>query len=198
MKWFFMSINKNLSISEVFLLTLQDMLEKHPDGIGEYDLMQSLKSQGYFDTLSSPALPHELFQAHFFLFHSLYLLRDIFLSRKSYLLNINTIKIQLLPYQQGENSLQEENKLRSYYLDINNLEITSEDDVYEMLASFWNKFNHFDNREAALAELGLKDPVDDKIIKQEYRRLIMQHHPDRGGNTEKLQKLNDVIKSLLD
>ena len=66
-----------------------------------------------------------------------------------------------------------------------------------MLASFWNIYNKFENREEALAELGLKDPVDDKVIKKEYRRLIMQHHPDRGGDTEKLQKLNDVIKLLL-
>ena len=188
---------KQSSILEAFILALQVELEKQPDGVGEYDLMQSLKAQGYFDFLSEPALPHELFQAHFFLFHSLYLLRDIFLNEKIHLLTINTLKIQLLPYRKGENNLQEENKLRAYYLDFTNLEKTSEEDVYDMLASFWNKFNRFDNREVALTELGLKDPVDDKIIKQEYRRLIMQHHPDRGGDTEKLQKLNDAIKSLL-
>lgn len=188
---------KKSSIPEAFILALQVELEQRPEGIGEYDLIQSLKPQGYFDFLSLPALPHELFRAHFFLFHSLYLLRDIFLDNKAYLLCIHTLKIQLLPYSEGESNLQEENKLRAYYLDFNNLENTSEDDVYDMLASFWNKFNCFDNREAALTELGLKDPVDDKIIKQEYRRLIMQHHPDRGGDTEKLQKLNDAIKSLL-
>ncbi len=188
---------KQSSIPEAFTLALQVELEKQPDGVGEYDLMQSLKAQGYFDFLSEPALPHELFQAHFFLFHSLYLLNDILLDKKKYLLSIHTLKIQLLPYREGGNSLQVENKLKAYYLDFNNLENTSEEDVYDMLASFWNKFNRFDNREAALAEIGLKDPVDDKKIKQEYRRLIMQHHPDRGGDTEKLQKLNDAIKSLL-
>ena len=66
-----------------------------------------------------------------------------------------------------------------------------------MLASFWNKVNHYDNREAALAELGLKDPIDDESIKQEYRRLAMQHHPDRGGDTDKLQKINDALALLL-
>jgi len=188
---------KITSISQAFILALQVELEKQPEGIGEYDLIQALKLQGYFGFLSQPALPHELFHAHFFLFHSLYLLRDIFLEKRKYLLSIHTLKIQLLPYQKGVNDLQEDNKLRAYYLDFNNLEKTSEQDVYDLLASFWNKFNRFDDREAALAELGLKDPVDDKMIKQEYRRLIMQHHPDRGGETEKLQKLNDAIKSLL-
>jgi len=81
---------------------------------------------------------------------------------------------------------------------LNNLINTSEDDVYDMLASFWNNFNRFDNRDAALAELGLKDPVDDKTIKDEYRRLAMQHHPDRGGDSDKLQKINDALALLLD
>ncbi len=188
---------KTTSIPEAFILALQVELENQPDGIGEYDLIQSLRQQGYFDFLSDFALPHELFQAHFILFHSLYLLSSILLEQKSHLLSIHTLKIQLLPYQEGENSLQLDDKLKAYYLDFNNLENTSEEDVYDMLALFWNKFNHFDNREAALLELGLKDPVDDKKIKQEYRRLIMQHHPDRGGDTEKLQKLNDAIKYLL-
>lgn len=188
---------KQSSIPKAFILALQIELEKQADGIGEYDLMQALRAQGYFDFLSQPALPHELFQVHFILFHTLYLLSDIFLDKKEYLLNIYTLKIELLPYQEGENALQVDNKLKAYYLDFNNLENTSEEDVYNMLASFWNKFNRFDNREAALAEIGLKDPVDDKVIKQEYRRLIMQHHPDRGGDTGKLQKLNDAIKSLL-
>ena len=189
--------NKSSSAPKAFILALQVELENHLEGIGEYDLMQSLKTQGYFDFLSQPSLPHELFQAHFFLFHSLYLLSNLLLEQKSHLLSIHTLKIQLLPYQAGENSLQVDDKLKAYYLDFNNLENTSEDDVYDMLACFWNKFNRFDNREEALAELGLKDPVDDGIIKQEYRRLIMQYHPDRGGDTEKLQKLNDVIKLLI-
>ena len=189
--------DKNLSIPKAFLLALQVELENKIEGIGEYDLMMNLKSQGYFDFLSKPALPHELFRAHFFLFHSLYLLSNILLESKVGLLEIHTLKIQLHPYQNGENAIQTDSKLNAYYLDFNNLENTTEDDVSDMLASFWNKYNKFENRDEALAELGLQDPVTDKIIKQEYRRLIMQHHPDRGGETEKLQKLNDVIKSLL-
>ena len=188
---------KQSSIPEAFIQTLQLELEKQSGGISEYDLIKLLKLYGYFDFLSQPALPHELFRAHFFLFHALYLIRDVYLDKKAYVLDINTLKIQLLPYYKGDYDLQEDDKIKSYYLDFNNLEKTSEDDVYNMLASFWNKVNHFDNRDAALAELGLHDPVDDKTIKQEYRRLIMLHHPDRGGDTEKLKKLNDVIKLLL-
>ncbi len=190
-------MNKKTSVSDAFILALQVELEAHTHGIGEYDLMTRLKLQGYFDFLSTPALPHELFRAHFFLFHALYVLSDFLLEEKSHLLKIHTLNIQLLPYQAGENALQQDDRLKAYYLDFNNLENTSEDDVYEMMASFWNKYHQFENREEALTVLGLTDPVEDKVIKQEYRRLIMQHHPDRGGDTEKIQKLNDVIKLLL-
>jgi DnaJ-domain-containing protein 1 len=185
------------SIPEAFIQALQAELENNPEGIGEYDLIQNLKSQGYFDFLSSPALPHELFNAHFILFHALYLLRDQFLENKSYLLDIHTLKSQLHPYKDGENSIEKEDKLRTYYLDLSNMENTTEDDVYDMLASFWNNFDRFENRDSALAELGLQDPVDDKTIKDEYRKLVMQHHPDRGGDTEKLQKINEAVALLL-
>jgi len=191
------SKNKTSTVSQAFLLALQLELEQHIDGISEYELMQVLKAQGSFDFLSEPALPHELFQAHFFLFHALYLLQDLLLEQKSYLLDIHTLKIRLRAYQQGEKSLQLDDKLKDYYLDFSNLENTSEEDVCELLASFWNKFNRYENRDEALAQLGLQDPVDDKTIKKEYRRLIMQHHPDRGGDTQKLQILNDVLKTLL-
>jgi len=185
------------SIPKSFFLALQVELENQPDGIGEYDLMQVLKTQGYFDFLSQPALAHELFQAHFFLFHSLYLLSNTLLEQKSYLLNIHTLKIQLLPYKAGENALQEDAKLKSYYLDFSNLENTSEEDVYDLLASFWNKYNKIDNRTEALAILGLEDPINDAGIKKEYRRLVMKNHPDRGGDVEELQKINDALTLLL-
>lgn len=188
---------KNALISEAFILALQMELEKEPEGISEYDLMRILKLQGYFDFLSSPALPHQLFCAHFILFHVLYLLRHRFLDSKKYLLDINTLKIKLLPYSKGQNSLQEDDKLKAYYLDLHNLEQTSEDDVYDMLASFWNNYNNFENRDDALAKLGLTEPVDDKTIKETYRRLVMKYHPDRGGDAEKVQSLNAAIKLLL-
>lgn len=187
----------NSSIPEAFLLVIQVELENHPEGISEYNLLTNLKSQGYFDSLSQFALPHELFQAHFFLFHALYLLSNNF-SEKKHLLDIHTLKIQLLPYQEGKNNLQVDDKLKKYYLNFNNLENTKEEDVYDMLASFWNKYNKLDTREEALSELGLKDPVDDDgDIKNEYRRLAMQHHPDRGGDKEKLQKINSALALLL-
>ena len=191
-------MNKKISpVPQAFLLALQLELENHPEGLGEYDLMTNLKSQGFFNSLSKHPQPHELFQAHFFLFHALYLLNNNLFEQKTSILDIHTLKIQMLPYQKGESNLQVDDKLKAYYLDFNNLENTKEEDVYDMLASFWNKFHKFDSREEALSELGLKDPVDNNEIKKEYRRLAMQHHPDRGGDKEKLQKINGALELLL-
>lgn len=200
-----MTHNKKLSsadIPEEFFIQVKKQLEDFPEGISEYDLIQCLKVQGYFEFLSSPATPHELFQAHFILFHTLYSLRNEFRKNNHYLLKIETLKISLIPDSQLDNelgglALQEDDKLMSYYLDLNNLKATTEDDVYDLLASFWNRFNRLDNRDAALQELGLTDPVDDITIKETYRRLVMQNHPDRGGDKRKLQKINESIKCLL-
>ncbi|GAO35480.1 hypothetical protein SCT_0867 [Sulfuricella sp. T08] len=45
--------------------------------------------------------------------------------------------------------------------------------------------------------LRLADPVDDPEIKRRYRELAMEHHPDRGGEMEKLQAIN-AAKGLLE
>jgi len=189
--------NTHSPISDAFTFALKVELEKHPDGIGEYDLLQILKDQGYFEILKGHPLPHDLFRAHFILFHALYKLRDEGFANEQYFLIINTLKIKLLPYIPGEKSLNNYDSLRDYYLDQNNLVETTSDDVYELLSSFWKKFKSINNRQQALAELDLTDPVEDSLIKKTYRQLIMIHHPDRGGDKDKLQALNAAIEILL-
>lgn len=182
--------------AEDFLQQLDKILHKHP-GISEYDLIQQLKQAGYFSQLSVPALPHELFRIHFFLFHSLYLLRDKLLAGEQGILKIHTLEIRLLPYQAGEAELQQHDALRAYYLDLDNMDATSEDDVYQLLSDFWNNLDRISHRQQALDALGLVDPVNDVIIKKEYRRLAMLHHPDRGGDNDKLQQINQAVELLL-
>ena len=52
------------------------------------------------------------------------------------------------------------------------------------------------HRDEALAVLGLSDPVDDKTIKATFKKLVMQYHPDRGGDDLKLQELNMAMDLL--
>jgi len=50
-------------------------------------------------------------------------------------------------------------------------------------------------------DLDLNDgqPTDDvKLIKKTYRQKALQNHPDRGGDVEKMQKINVAGQTLLD
>ncbi|WP_455234636.1 DNA-J related domain-containing protein [Thiogranum longum] len=186
------------TIEESFINQVADILKRHPEGLSEHQLLHRLHELGYFSFLGgSPWQPHALFCAHFLLFHVLYRLRELAWREQLANLEINPLKICWSDYQAGENAVGAADPLREYYLDLSNLQRTSERDVDELLASFWVRFQREDQREDALAILGLSDPVDDTTIKQTYRQLAMQHHPDRGGETERLQAINAAVKVLL-
>lgn len=86
--------------------------------------------------------------------------------------------------------------LRAYYLDLTHLEKTGKQEVLELLDTFWLRYTRHDRRAEALAALGLADPVDHLEIKRRYRELAMEHHPDRGGEMEKLQAINAAMGLL--
>ncbi|MDH5435430.1 MAG: DnaJ domain-containing protein [Gammaproteobacteria bacterium] len=179
--------------------TLLDILGKHPEGISEYDLISQLKTET--DEIIIPERLDDtqaLFKLHFLLFHTLYLLRDQLHAKEEGHLEISPLKINLLPYIKGTTAISTHDPLRDYYLDLTELESTSEQDVYDLLASFWTKFSNQEGRDGALAKLGLEDPVDDITIKKRYRELAMQHHPDRGGEKEQLQIINEAVSILLE
>ncbi len=186
-------------LPESFLAAVEAELRQQRAGISEYDLLKHLQRQGFFVFTGSGAMsPYEIFQAHFLLYHALYRLRDRMLDTQQAWLEIDVLKIRLLPYRQGSEAMVSADKLRDYYLDLGNMRDTSEDQVYELLASFWNRLGRNEKRHDALAVLGLQDPVDDQTIKQTYRRLVMQHHPDRGGDKVRLQAINSALEILLD
>ncbi|MDH5216567.1 MAG: DnaJ domain-containing protein, partial [Gammaproteobacteria bacterium] len=163
-----------------------------------YELIKHLSGLGYFNFLSSsPWSPEDLFRAHFILFHLLYLLRDKLLESEVATLEINSLKIKMLPYSNVSAGLSRDDNLRRYYLDIDNLLATESDDVYELLASFWNGLDRYENREQALSTLGLTDPVDDKEIKASFRKLAQLHHPDKGGSAETFRILCAAAQLLL-
>ncbi|MFQ5642627.1 MAG: DNA-J related domain-containing protein [Thiogranum sp.] len=182
----------------VFYSAIEQELAAQPAGIHEYDLIKVLRARGFFGFLPKPpAAPHQLFRAHFLLFHALYELRDRLAASQQGLLQIEPLRIRRLPWSSGPAALATPDPLRAYYLDWTNLENTSEDEVCELIASFWNRLGRFEGRGEALAELGLKDPVDDAAIKSAWRRLAMEHHPDRGGDNERLQLINAAVDSLI-
>jgi len=183
---------------EQFSQQLLKVLRAQPQGISEYDLIQRLADAGnpHFD-IDCLRDNLSLFQTHFFLFHSLYRLRDSLSNNNEARLDISALCIQLLPHSTStSDAIAPHDPLRDYYLDLNNLENTHKNDVDALIGTFWQKFVRDDDRHAALTELELKDPVDWATIKSQHRRLAMKHHPDRGGDEQRLQAINAAMDVL--
>ncbi len=176
------------------------LLDEHADGISEYQLIQTLKAR------HSTHIPHlqlheplVLFRTHFLLFNALYQLRDQLWAARSAHLEIAPLCTRRLPYKAGTEALTEHDPLRSYYLDMSHLRDTSERDVEKLLASFWTRMHGGEEKQAAL-ELFELDQSQQRLtlalIKQRYRQLVSQHHPDRGGSTQRLQSINLAMEIL--
>jgi DNA-J related protein len=180
------------------LALLERILRAQPLGISEYELIKCLENEpqtdfsrkNLNDTLS-------LFQSHFLLFHSLYQLRNQLWQSKTASLDIHTLHIQLTPFNPSDAcTLAKHDPLGDYYLDLNNLANTDQNAVDALLKQFWRRFVSADERQQALNTLALQDPVDWPTIKNQHRRLVMQHHPDRGGDKIQLQHINHAMDIL--
>jgi hypothetical protein len=183
---------------QLFTQQVLAVLRAHPEGISEYELIQALENSGNA-VFSTDRLRNNLslFQTHFFLFHHLYQLREDLWEKGEARLDISPLCIQLLSINDTpDTALSDHDPLRDYYLQLDNLENTNAEDVDMLLSKFWLRFVRNDEREAALAELELQDPVDWGTIKTQHRRLAMQHHPDRGGDAERLQAINAAMDVL--
>jgi hypothetical protein len=186
-------------LPDLFYAAVEQEIDLHPAGISEYALITALRARGFFDFLPAPpAAPHLLFRAHFLLFHALYVLKGRLLSSRRGDLTIEALCIRRTAWLTGASALTRSDPLQRYYLDWTNLDGTTEHDVCELIASFWKRLGASDNREAALATLGLEDPVTDETIKMTWRRLAMEYHPDRGGDKARLQAINAAVDQLLD
>jgi len=184
---------------ESLLQDLEQTLAEFPSGISEYNLLQELIKSG-FSAFSKQLWSDNLstFQAHFILFHLLYLLRDRRRMEQRGDLRIECLKIELLPWQMTVNPYPAElDHVREYYLRLTNLTETTQEDVEKLLAKFWHMFSRFENREDALAVLGLQDPVTQTDIKSRYRTLVRQHHPDHGGSVALFLEVKDAARKLL-
>ena len=150
---------------------------------------------GFDDDLS-------LFQCHFLLFHCLYGLQDRLWADEQTSIDIHCLNIKLNKSVSSESTsfessaLDQHDPLREYYLDLSNLDSTTEDDVHNLLDKFWTRFVAVDYRVKALEILGLDEPVSYEEVRVQYKRLAMEHHPDRGGDKEKLQLINEAMQQL--
>ena len=129
--------------------------------------------------------------------HMLYQLQNDYLRKKQYCLNIQSIKIERVNYIASSDGITQHNPVKEYYLDISHYFETSENEVNELLNSFWKKYLAQDDKQQALNTLELAANSSYAAIKKQYRLLAQKHHPDKGGCGQHLAKIN-AAKHILD
>lgn len=179
---------------------LLSVLESHPEGIDEFALIKRLAvdyPQSLFAVPGALSDPLQLFRIHFLLFHILYGLSDS-LNSSGRRLQISALRIVMLPVTPSRSSLQPADPLRTYYLDWEQWAATNTADVQTLLDAFWRQtpVASSEGVEGALKLLDLQASADFAQVKQRYRALMSAHHPDRGGDTALVQRINEAFLIL--
>ena len=179
---------------------VEPLLHAEPEGLDELTLMDRLAEAGHPLFQRDARLePAALYRAHFLLFHTLYRLQPQ-LAEHGLRLHIHCLDIHLEAAPPGSTepqALAGHDGVAAFYLDLGNLEGMDNAAVECLIADGLRRAFAAGERSEALAELGLEPGVSWAEIRQRYRRLAMQHHPDRGGDTETLQRINEAYRQLM-
>jgi hypothetical protein len=173
------------------------LLQEHDGGLSEHDMFRRLLERGHSEF--SPDVirsPKELYVSHFILFHTLYCLKHE-LNQQGLYLEINPVRIRLLPLRESAGSdVAQHDVMASFYLDAGNIDAMSEQQINDMLGAFWQHYFVRDDHQSALEELGLDNGVDYRAVKNRYQQLAREHHPDRGGDNARFQRINQAMDVL--
>tara|TARA_R110002072_G_scaffold154_1_gene960 strand:- start:16084 stop:16692 length:609 start_codon:yes stop_codon:yes gene_type:complete len=147
----------------------------------------------------------DLFHAHFLCMHALYHLKSQYVQDKKYRLIIQSVRVERFVLADQHSAinptatqacLEASDPLARYYLDPKHYFETQEDDITDMLKSFWTKYLAQDQKQAALKILHLPLEADAKMIKEQYKRLAQKHHPDKGGCANMFNKVRQAKATL--
>nr|WP_282450839.1 DNA-J related domain-containing protein [Marinobacter bryozoorum] len=145
--------------------------------------------------------PAALYPVHFLLFHVLYRLRDD-LAASGECLTISPLTISLTRDDviAGTGLPDCTDPLRDFYLDLDQYRMP-ETDIHRMVDDFWagraGQGPGAESAEKAARLLGFETvPPDFATVKHRFRRAVMQAHPDRGGDTSRVQQLNEAFTTL--
>jgi len=184
------------------LVAVEQELRQAPAGLSELNLIRKLQHSPWelfgdvrFDE------PESLYPVHFLLFHALYRLRDQ-LAGTDTTLTISPLGIFFSKDRVvgGQGLPDTEDKLRQFYLDLSQYHL-SEDAIQNMVNNFWAGKHGLSPEQsetlAAAKTLGFSNIPDDfPEVKLRFRRAAMNAHPDRGGDTEAIQNLNQAFTVL--
>lgn len=190
-----MSASETLLIESGLSDAIQCLIDSATEPFSEYQLIQTLNQQGW-DLSTSAEDSLSLFTSHFLIFNALYQLQVAYWESQQRYLEISALRIQLHPPVETESeatamsAYADESTLRAYYLDLSQLEAATESSVNQLLNQFWEHYIAKDESFEALEEFSLTHPTTYKEVKKSYRQLAMAHHPDRGGDPKKFQRIN--------
>lgn len=196
------------SSSNTLKESIRLLLETSKNDYSEYDIIRLLNEQGWALSLDASDST-VLFKSHFLVYHALYTLQVEYWESTQRFLDISALRIGFVKSDQtklegSEQSQQTElnhrdespvsfeshQALRDYYLDLSHLDGATQASVNDLLNQFWSRFVATDDKAEALAILDLPGTASLKSLKQRYRILAMEHHPDRGGDAETFQRIN--------
>lgn len=182
------------------LLPILTLLREHSDGISEYELLRQLRQQGLFDTLSLAEQDElALFQQHFLIMNALYRLQGELSVEGDCCLQISPLLIKLGSKPATDPALialPELSGVAAYYLDWSHFHSTDAAQVRALLADFWRRLQSPEQRQQALQVLDLPTDSSQQQIRQRYRQLASQHHPDRGGDARRFIQLREAYELL--
>ena len=146
--------------------------------------------------------PLSLFRTHFFIFHQLYTLKARLLTDAEGDLDIHTLDTKFIKAASQDTAapttteLHQIDGLLHYYLDWRPFFLTNEREVDQLLRFAHAGIKQPYRLQAAFQRFEINPPLSEKAIKKAYRRLATKHHPDKGGDLEQIQTINED-KSLL-
>lgn len=195
-----------MRIEQQLLIDCLNEVLLNGDKLSEFELLQQLKQPPWQifpkDTFSDSLA---LFQYHFVLFHCLYRLQARWLEDREGYLKISALHIQKMHLDEVNLEDEAETKIREYYLNWQNFQDTRQEDVEQLLDSFWEKFGSVKSWQApaqqdvelAFQHFELASNSNWKAVKKAYLKSQSKHHPDKGGDAEKAKRNSqyfDVLK----
>ena len=179
--------------------------------LSEYELIQTLQSQGWLKSTEMADIL-SLYGVHFLVYNALYQLKPYYQNQPNTSLFISVLAIEVvvtqksMPQERENNSSAEQaltrkddidqselEDLATFYLNWDNLDDATQESVDALLDGFWTVYVEDDEYNHALTVLQVDNTDDYTTIKQQYRRLAMEYHPDRGGDAEVFQRVQQAF-----
>ena len=180
------------------VVTILQVLKNRQTALGIHHLLQEIKSIAPlpdFDDDEQLAL----FKLNWLMMNALYQLQQALLG-DGYYLQISTLEIMLSPLNkhgpQAQQQTLQHQPLRDYYLDWKNFSNTTIDEVQSMLEGVWQEYLNPGQQLAAYKTLGLEGGESWAQVKKAYRKLVVVHHPDKGGQASRFMEVRQAYECL--